>query len=439
MKKCFWDAVGIPFKIKSSGKNTLEESVSLAFKSSDFYFYGSCWFIDVKKRFRIFEYKHHNYVVKEVSEKKANLEITNSRIAHEKLEGKVIGTKIIRIVIPKKIVLPGENRRFFLISEYLGPDLNEDSYTNAASKLSLEDCLAMIWLLIQNGIAYRGYLPKNIVVKDGILSLFDWEDASFVNSSLPSSFDHLWRTQFLLNWSNLFNRIDLDKGLNKIEGIKFPPAEPILLGYEKAFKEIANLKASNAILRSEIDRIVFSAEKPLTSKHDHFSIHPYDMGCLVADIFSDEVDVLYDILSYVFRFYDEQRFCHHVEVMTHLLIEYHRTSGVEAIHNVSIQYYFLIPILMMLDEPLSNEEYEEILSTESLSELIAKICQLTSNQSVTKYYLMGNKTDLSQLLFSRLREKIVEVFPKAKPELSQSIDEIVTFTLRQSDSSKGQR
>lgn len=433
MKNSFWAAVGIPFKIKSIEKKTLIDAVGVAYDGNEYHFYGDGWFIDVKDRFRIFRFNDTVFIAKETSDKKADSEIANSKKAHDKLDGKVVGTKTIRIVVPKKITLFSDSERYFLVSKYLGSNMNESVYTNTTSHMSLKDCLSIVKLLLENGIAYKGYLPRNIVEEEDAIYLFDWEDASFTGSPAFDSFDHLWRTNFLLNWSYLFDYDDLDKGLKEFVGIQTPLSEPSLIEYENTFKGITNNKTSNYSLRNNIDKIVFGSELPLTEITDHFYIRQNDMGCLIADIFSSEIDVLYDILSYVFRKRDEHKFSYHVQVMTHLLIVYYNAALIQN-HppELPLQYYALIPILMMIDEYISEESYRDILSVDTLHKLMIKIAQISKDQSITGLYLSEGTEDLPRLLNTMLRDRIMEACPKTEAENIENTDRIITFILHES-------
>lgn len=432
MKNSFWGAVGFPFEIKPVEKETLMEAINVAFDSNEYGLYNSRWFIDVKERFRIFRYRGTPYIVKETSEKKADSEVVNSKKAYDKLDGKTVGTKTIRIVIPKKFTLSSDNKRNFLVSEYLGPDLNEKVYSNTRPRISLGECLSFVGLFLENGIAYKGFLPRNIVEEKNTIYLFDWEDASFSDSRTFDSFDHPWRTNFLLNWSYLFDHADLDNGLKRSVGIQEPLSEPPLVEYENIFRDITNNKTSDASLRNDIDNIVFGSELPLVETPDRFYIRQNDIGCLIPDIFPSEFDVLYDMLSYVFRMIDERKFSYHIELITYLLIGYYKAVLVQN-HSpkLPLRYYALIPILMMIDKYISEDEYKYILSANTLSESLTKIIQTSEAHSITRFFLSKETDSLPQLLDVMLRDRITKAFPRIEKGSIKNIDKIITFILRE--------
>ena len=432
MENSFWNAVGKTFKINSIEAKTLLEAATVAYSSNEYCVYCSCWFIDVKAKFRIFRFKGTAYLVNEANNKKADLEIENSQKAHDKLDGKIVGGKTIKIVVPKKISLFPDNQRYFLVSEYLGSDMNENVYTGAKPLMSLNDCLSIIRLMLENGISHRGYLPRNIVENENTIFLFDWEDAVFSSSPSFGEFDHLWQTNFLLNWSYLFRHNDLIKGLKSIVGIQKPLVEPQLVKYENTFNEIINDSIAVSELRNKIDRIVFGSESPLLEPNNSFYLRPNDMGHLVADIFPSDIDVLHDILSYLVRKRDERLFMLNIEIMTRLIISYYKIILVENNTVVfPLQYYALIPILIMVDEGVSKADYQDILSVDTLSEIIKKISYVSKKDSIIRYFLSNAQDDLSKLLDKKLRERIVEAYTTGKRERLRT-DKIISFILNES-------
>lgn len=120
MINSFWHLVGVNSRIQIINGDTLVDAVRIAFSSNKYNFYTSCWFIDIKEKFRIFRFRNTTYIAKKINSEKAEKEISNSLKAFYKLEGEVIGTKTIRIVVPEKITFSTESSQCFLISEYLG-------------------------------------------------------------------------------------------------------------------------------------------------------------------------------------------------------------------------------------------------------------------------------------------------------------------------------
>jgi len=413
--KGFWNAVGIPFEIKTIKAKTLNEAVSVAYQNNDCCFYGSYWFLDVKKKFRIFKFNNATFIVKQVSEKTANLELTNSITAKTRIDKKVIGTKTIKIIVPKKIKLSFKNERCFLVSEYLGLNMNEGAYINLAPCITLQECLTLIRLLLENNISYRGFLPRNTVLVKNTIYLFDWEDTRFGNNLNPSVFDHLWKTQFLLNWSYLFSFDAINSGLKNITKVQSLLKEPDLMSFEKIFRTITNDKNSISSLRNNIDTVVFGAELPIKKNYDHFYIHPNDIGCLIADIFPSEIDVLHDILTYVFRKQCKDMYIYHIHLITHMLILYYNSVLIQK-HNpkLELQDYIIILMLMMLDEYIDTENYKNISSASTLDELIEKIVKTYKSQSISRLYISHEEGNIASLLTVKLQARISNAFPSVK-------------------------
>jgi hypothetical protein len=433
MKNSIWKAVGIPFEIKSIEGKNMSDAVVVAFSSNEYCFFGSCWFIDVKNRFRIFKFGDVSYIAKETSEVKADLEVANSNQALDKLNGLTVGKKFVKIVVPKKVKSLHNSERCYLVSEYFGLDMNNNTYVESGPKILLNECFSIVKLLLDNGISYRGFLPRNIISKDNFLYLFDWEDATFKNAPDFGSFDHLWRTNFLLNWSYVFDFSDLVEGLKDVLEINEQLNEPELVKYEKTFKNMTKILASDSVLRKEIDKIVFGSELPLVGKQVNFYIHPNDMGHLIADLFSSEIDVLHDILSYSFRKNDEYKFLLHIQLTTHLLISFYKSVLIYKCNpTFRIQHYVLISILMMTDRHISEKEYESILSTNGLEEIVAKIEQVSSERSITKMFLLGKTDNLSKLLENGIKKALSKICPEIESKEFDTFDKVKEFILAES-------
>lgn len=101
MKNSFWGIVGIPLQIKTI-KDSLSEALEIVYQDDDYLFRNSRWFVDIKNCFRIFNFNGSAYISKKTSEEKADQEIVNSTHAFEKLNGRKIGARFLRIVIPQK-------------------------------------------------------------------------------------------------------------------------------------------------------------------------------------------------------------------------------------------------------------------------------------------------------------------------------------------------
>ncbi len=427
MKKSFWELVGISQEIKTVKAKDLASAIQIAHASKEHGFYGSRWFIDIKNKFRVFTFDGVSYISKETSGSKADVEISNSKQAKERLNEIFIGKQRVNILVPKKITLQTNDDRVFLLSEYLGPNMNEMVYAGSSPVLSKEECLSFVNLLLEKGISYRGFLPRNIIEKDNIINVFDWEDASFSKPGQVAYFDHLWRTNFLLNWSYLY-RENLERDLKDIVEKGSISIEPELVKYETVFQNITNLKFPKGQLRRIIDKVVFGSELPLSREYNAFYIRPNDTGHVIADIFPSEVDVLHDILSFVFRKLNELEYSYNLQLMTKLLAEYFKESLVQKKSPAkSLEYYAIIPILLMIEDYHTVDFYKNVLKAETVGESIKTISRLSEKESIVNLYLNGKKDNLEQSLILKIKSEITKACSEIKLEKNIDISNIVVY------------
>lgn len=257
-------------------------------------------FIDVKSRFYlIVEADGDEYVVKNKKNiVAAESESKKALKAHKLISGKVINEKWkIRVVVPDIVYYEG---KVYLKSKYYGKTMQSEIYSNDQNDFTFADLSFLFNLLRDSGISYRGLLPRNLIINNDELYIIDWEDAIFTNNK-NEQFTLLWETNFLLNWEYFF-----DKGLLQDlfrKNLCNEAEEPELLKYEKVFCSLIGLqrKSLNEI-RCIIESFVLKAEGRLDSyTYKELMIHPHDMAHLVSDLFSVDIDVLFDICLYVHR------------------------------------------------------------------------------------------------------------------------------------------
>jgi len=417
MNNSFWRAVGVNPHIGNIEAESLEKAVQIAFSQKKHLVCNSRWFIDIKGKFRLFKFNKITYLAKEITEEKANIEIRNCLIAKKRIDSKRVGKRTIEIVTPQKISAKTKPKQHHLVSRYLGLDLNNNVYSKTPPILTVDECLSMVKLFIENGISYRGFLPRNIVENKNKIYLFDWEDASFSKQASIDSFDHLWKTNFLLNWSYLYGFNDLVHGLQEKLNIHEPLPEPPLVKYEKTYKLITgNNNTESHHLRNTIDEIVFGSELPLKKKYNKFYIRPNDMGHIMADIFPSEIDVLHDMLSVLLRKQNEKIYTLNLQLMTRLLFLYYKEIFVnKSIPKFSLKYYALTPILLILDDYVVKNNYIDILKRETLDSSMDQISKTKPQNSVTYLYLQ-NKKGLLKLLNKMLRKRVIEACPETQPK-----------------------
>lgn len=425
----FWKIVGILTQINDIHAENLRDAVKIAFNDYKYGFYQNAELIDVKDRFRIFRFQNKNYIAKKMSLKKAELELCNSRQAAEILfEQKINGRKIV-VIVPQKVVVDSSDNHCFLVSEYLGHTLHENTYNGTQSVFTLYDCFEMLRLFLQKGIIYRGFLQRNMICRQDTVFLFDWEDAFFSDKPAFEEFHNLWQTNFVLNWSYIYNYNDVIKNL--IPFIKDNiAAEPPLVKYEQIFKKMTNFDGNDMQLRDAIKQIVFKAELPLTISDEYFYIRPHDMGHLIADTFPGEVDVFYDILAASIRMRDEKRFYQWLRLVTKFYVLFYKDKfSMESRCFQPMQYYIFIPLIMGLDDFSDTVNWEQMMELNSMPQLLAAIEKLNSYHSFVRKYLNQEFFKCTAEFESAMKEKFVCVCPWAEERQIQNIDNISEYVL----------
>lgn len=430
----FWNLVGVPFKIKKIDAQNLECAVKTAYGSQDYCFYQNAELIDVKDRFRIFNFKGCDYLSKKMSLKKAALEISNSKKAAQILSGKIINGKKINIIIPEQVILNSSNDYCFLVSEYLGHTLHESTYSGVYPSFTLADCFAILKEFLKNGIVYRGFLQRNIIVRDNNVFLFDWEDSFFKDKISQDEFNNLWRTNFILNWSYIFNYDEVCQGIAPFMEKHTLSTEPPLVKYENVFKNLVNINVSDFTLRDIIEKIVFTAELPISLESKYFYIRPHDMGHLIADTFPNEIDVLYDILTCSIRKKSEATFLRLLQLITKFYALFYKNKVLTASKlPLPLQYYILIPLIMELDNISYIPTFEEIMMANTMNEAIEIIKKEYMQDTFVHLYLRRQLKGNIENLENTIRQIIISVCPDTQSDNIKNIENISQYILKTSD------
>ena len=275
---------------------SLENAILVAFENDKYRFTLNSELIDVNNRFRIFSNKEKTYLVKRSKLTKGKKEIEFAKKAFDKLDNLKLKNFKIKVVMPKIIEI---NNEAYLVTEYLGFTLQEVVYNGKLTNpITLDDIKEILEVFKAKNILYRGFLPRNTICTKDVIYLFDWEDSSFIEDNDSYVINRLWETNFLLNWGYLFDQSKLKEIIRKYQK---EDIEPDLLGYEKCFCNWTGYKGNLIEIREFIEKIVLSAEAPIENKCDEFYIKPNDLAHLVSDIYNTNIDVLFDITSYILR------------------------------------------------------------------------------------------------------------------------------------------
>jgi len=268
---------------------SIREAISIV-NAENAYRFTNSWLIDVDDRIKQFSFQDNNFIAKRSSFGKAQNEIANAQQAHHRLNNSRIGGYTIGVAVPELVHFDQETDDCYLVSEYVGPDMNEQYYKGKQSALRSSDWLALQRLLILQGISYDGFLPRNTIVNSSRVTLIDWERARFLNRPVPP--DSLTRTTTSIGWSYMFGTAAVNEmlagfPLNSID-------EPDQIDFEHLFASIANYTGSPTQLREHIQSIAIAAE----ADRGHISL-PYkidDAFHVVGELMPRKVEVLMDIL-----------------------------------------------------------------------------------------------------------------------------------------------
>ena len=360
---------------------SLDQAVILAYEKSLHTFQSSPWFVDVKDRFRIFEFGGREYIAKRTRPDKAYEEIKRSQQAFEHLDGKSAEGKTFRIILPTPVA--HDESTTYLVSEYMGTDLNGLSYTGGSPQLTAQQYVRIVQFFLEHGVAHPGFLPRNIVEKGETMFLFDWEDGQFPEVGDSMEFDRLWYTNFILNWSYLFPKEELEKALAlMLNGAAL--VEPPLVRYERTFRDIVQLDDSSIThVRDAIEQVVFGAELPVKEAIDHDILRPNDLGHLLADIFFDEMDVMCDMASKAVRTESEGLYAVISGVISQI-ISLCRRNNLEG-----IQYYATVGVLLLIDfHSYGDGQYIDMAKVASFAAL-ADILMEANAQSLAAEFVNG--------------------------------------------------
>lgn len=380
MKKLY-EQLNIAPIIKKVPFNNIDEIIKYVFKNDEYRFYLNSELIDVNDRFRIFKCKNKKYIIKKTNITDGNLEVQLTQKAIEVIDGLSVTNYTIRVIKPTIYYV---DDFAYILTEYMGNSLQECNYSKQNKNvIELNVIFEILKLFLVNGVLYRGFLPRNMVVNNNIIYLLDWEDTIFAENA-GSGINLLWKTNFLLNWSYFYDYNELEKQLNKYCVLN--GKEPPLLKYEIKFKNIANLNYEDIELREFILKTVIEAEKAIKEDENGFMIPPNDMAHLISDLFNSDIDVLFDITSAVLRKKSENKY---IELLKMLSI----SISDSYINNENIQKKSIKILLNILEvtsnDDLSNNnillisfENDKVAFSKELKEVLNKIFYKFNNSKL---------------------------------------------------------
>lgn len=287
----------------------LAEAVSYVFQSEGYSFELNKGLIDIEKKFRYFTFRNKGYIAKRVKKSKALIEVKNADTIKKILGKKNIENYFIEIIVPELINV---NDAYYCVSEYKGISLENyyyvDCYNTIFPVSILKSCLETF---IEAGIYYYDFLPRNTILVKNKIYLLDFENVLFKNEVV---FDIRWNTNFLLNWSNIFNMDLLLGTTNHLVDKKISENNYNLASFESAFKKIIGIHGDNIKVRSLILNTVIFAERKYDIKCS--GLVPMDICHFISDIFGTDIDVFSDILFYLIRKKNEHVFTYFTSSLT---------------------------------------------------------------------------------------------------------------------------
>lgn len=184
------------------------------------------WIFDVNKKIFTVQWNDKKYIFKKWKIKNLKKEIENSKILYQKINNKIIGNRKI-CIIPQKLYQIN-NDYWYLISEYVWPDYNDVFYEKINQNLKENDFLELIKLFYNHNILHKDLLPRNFIINDKNIYLFDFENITFIDSYCDI---YNYNTSIFIAWYGFFDK-------NFIESILLKPNNNYVLNdYEKIFLE----------------------------------------------------------------------------------------------------------------------------------------------------------------------------------------------------------
>lgn len=384
---------------------TLEERTQQAYSNNNEQYNPGVWFYDVEDRFRKFEYNGICYIAKRCDRIKARDELNKSARTSKIIDGTNICGMTLRVVVPDIIDVVGNIKQAYLVLPFIGKDLNTLSYEAAFPKLEAKQYIEIIEFLMGRGIVHSGFLPRNIIEVNNEMYLLDLEDVVLSKLNMPVRLNRLWYTNFLLNWSYLFDRHILEELLSKI--IEYKLEEPQLVRYEQTFKDMTGYLTDNSDLRNIIEQIVFDAEMPVRSMQKH-CIRPNDLGHLIADIYPTEIDIIHDISACVVRRRNEARY-RVINRFESILVRQCWSSG----DREKIDHYVMNGLLALMDDNLSTNAIASASHQQTPLAAINTIVEQSPSSLISLY-------TRSKLDVNNIREHIATIIHDATNIKSES-------------------
>lgn len=290
----FWkDVTGLKMINTMDYNNmTIEQAAKYAFDSSKL----NCAFIrnrelvDFSGRFRNFYVNGTQYVLKIFDNfKDANTEFSNV------LKVKALTELTIDILIPLPLITKLSEDNWGLVMRDYGFTLDENVETTKTI-LPLENVYKFLFDLLNCGIVWKGFLPRNIIFHENKLILIDWEKVSFCEAECQRVIDDQTIFFWNLGWSQIYPEINFYHQLKKYP--LFQLSKSVKLdSFEKILKTfIGHSHHDEQITREIGNNITQISEGPMNYISLNY-FNPHDFGHLIDDLFPKAISVFYSLAS----------------------------------------------------------------------------------------------------------------------------------------------
>ena len=226
----------------------------------------------------------------------------NSLKFKNKFKNMKVNNYNVKVVIP---MLIQSEEGVYCVSKYKGLSLENYYYDNLDSIniFSINTLYSLLNEFLKKGIYYYDFVPRNVIVQDDNIHLVDFENVIFSSNLF---YDIRWQTNFLLNWSYIYDLSILKKhSKNLIEN-----SENInnytLSNFEKNFKKITEINGDSLTVRNIILSTVLISEKKTNKIFN--GLVPIDLCHFISDILGTKIDVFVDIQFYLIRLKSEEKF-----------------------------------------------------------------------------------------------------------------------------------
>ena len=387
----------------------IKTAIDVAFDNYDkFAFFHNIELKDVKKRFRIFNYKGKVYVVKQANKAKARKEISNGRCIAKKINGLVVSDIMLHVIESELIET---KNGCFLISEYKGNTLHEYIYNSKKIPLSKENFIKIFEQILRKGIILPGFLPRNLILNTDGLFLLDLENV-FYTKTVKNLSKYISFAEFINNWSCLYAKEDL---LNFISKYQSNIKKNNQIGsFEKEYALLTGCNENKSGLKNEIEDIIMVAEygnRISTNEHMIAS----DLGHLVSDTFPRCIDVIHDLLLY--KLQKEKNELHKYLILMTTYYKFYISSLGKGFSPQ--KGYLLLPMFLVIDKKMDVINEKEIKTVKNALELTMKIVKRLPKTSLSYSYLFNNKS-LREQFSDAIHKNIIKLLPISRARKNQA-------------------